>query len=237
VLWDSQDQRASNVVWLIDRIRRRFAIGQRPGQGVPTGCANLPQVLGRLADRGDNGQARGAEGCKNEWSRIHAQGTRVRYGRWVSEVGTRIDHFHDASDEHLARLGVDRTLLPSRCTGRSSRSSPDPERRDSTGDPNGDLAVTSTTREANATIEVARRRADGMLIAMMNWGDHYYAPHGAPRLAIHQDCGGAVVEHLTCARCAGELSPRDIDTQPGPGDQRQAGPVGSRVAHPVTVTG
>jgi RimJ/RimL family protein N-acetyltransferase len=32
----------------------------------------------------------------------------------LDEAGIRIGYFHDASDEHLVRLGVDRTLLPSR---------------------------------------------------------------------------------------------------------------------------
>jgi RimJ/RimL family protein N-acetyltransferase len=32
----------------------------------------------------------------------------------LGEVGMRIDYFHDATDEHLLRLGVDRALLPSR---------------------------------------------------------------------------------------------------------------------------
>jgi RimJ/RimL family protein N-acetyltransferase len=32
----------------------------------------------------------------------------------LDEVGLRIDYFHDASDEYLEMLGVDRTLLPSR---------------------------------------------------------------------------------------------------------------------------
>ena len=32
----------------------------------------------------------------------------------LPEVGVRIDYFHDASDEHLLMLGVDRALLPSR---------------------------------------------------------------------------------------------------------------------------
>lgn len=38
---------------------------------------------------------------------------RVREMR-VAEVAIRIDYFHNASDEHLRTLGVDRTLLPSR---------------------------------------------------------------------------------------------------------------------------
>jgi len=32
----------------------------------------------------------------------------------LAEVGTRIDYFHDSSDEHLRMLGVDRALLPTR---------------------------------------------------------------------------------------------------------------------------
>ncbi|MGC2175686.1 MAG: hypothetical protein WA614_09505 [Acidimicrobiales bacterium] len=32
----------------------------------------------------------------------------------LSEVGIRIDYFHDSSDDHLRTLGVDPTLLPSR---------------------------------------------------------------------------------------------------------------------------
>lgn len=32
----------------------------------------------------------------------------------LAEVGIRIDYFHEASDEHLERLGVDRALLPTR---------------------------------------------------------------------------------------------------------------------------
>lgn len=32
----------------------------------------------------------------------------------LADVGIRIDYFHDASDEHLRSLGVDRSLLPMR---------------------------------------------------------------------------------------------------------------------------
>lgn len=42
---------------------------------------------------------------------------RVREMR-LSEVGIRIDYFHDSSDEHLRSLGVDRGLLPSRAAWR-----------------------------------------------------------------------------------------------------------------------
>jgi RimJ/RimL family protein N-acetyltransferase len=38
----------------------------------------------------------------------------------LSEVGIRIDYFHDSSDEHLLMLGVDRESLPSREAWRST---------------------------------------------------------------------------------------------------------------------
>jgi DNA-binding HxlR family transcriptional regulator len=56
------------------------------------------------------------------------------------------------------------------------------------------------------------------LMTLMQWGDRYYAPPtGPPRLVRHRDCGGAVTEHLTCARCGAELSARDVVSEPGPG--------------------
>ena|GEM_PF-3697329 len=38
----------------------------------------------------------------------------------LDEVGVRIDYFHDATDEYLLKLGVDRALLPDRDAWRSS---------------------------------------------------------------------------------------------------------------------
>ena len=38
----------------------------------------------------------------------------------LAEVGLRIDYFHDSSDEHLTKLGVDRASLPSKEGWRSS---------------------------------------------------------------------------------------------------------------------
>src|SRR6266487_1622811 len=40
---------------------------------------------------------------------------------------------------------------------------------------------------------------------------------GPPRLAEHRDCGGAVVEQLTCTSCGQALTPGEITTRPGPG--------------------
>jgi RimJ/RimL family protein N-acetyltransferase len=44
---------------------------------------------------------------------VAAEGVVVRPMR-LDEVDVRIDYFHDASDEYLLKLGVDRALLPSR---------------------------------------------------------------------------------------------------------------------------
>jgi RimJ/RimL family protein N-acetyltransferase len=38
----------------------------------------------------------------------------------LEEVDVRIDYFHDASDEYLRQLGVDRALLPSRAAWRAT---------------------------------------------------------------------------------------------------------------------
>ena len=38
----------------------------------------------------------------------------------LAEAGLRIDYFHDSSDEHLKRLGVDRASLPTRDAWRST---------------------------------------------------------------------------------------------------------------------
>jgi DNA-binding HxlR family transcriptional regulator len=56
-----------------------------------------------------------------------------------------------------------------------------------------------------------------MTIALLKWGDRYYAEHGSPRLVLHRGCGGEVTEHLTCSKCGAELTARDVEARPGPG--------------------
>ena len=56
------------------------------------------------------------------------------------------------------------------------------------------------------------------IFALMHWGDRHLAGRaGPPRLAEHRDCGGAVVEQLTCTSCGQALTPGEITTRPGPG--------------------
>ncbi len=56
-----------------------------------------------------------------------------------------------------------------------------------------------------------------VLTALVEWGDRYYAPHGAPRLLIHRDCGGQIRQHLSCTACEAMVGDTDIVTEPGPG--------------------
>jgi DNA-binding HxlR family transcriptional regulator len=54
-------------------------------------------------------------------------------------------------------------------------------------------------------------------VALLRWGDRYYAEQGPPRVVLHRDCGGEVTERLTCAKCGAELTARDVEARPGPG--------------------
>ena len=55
------------------------------------------------------------------------------------------------------------------------------------------------------------------LHALATWGDAHAAPGGPPRLFRHRDCGGAVTERRTCAKCGAELDVRDVEVRDGPG--------------------
>ncbi|HEX2102133.1 MAG TPA: helix-turn-helix domain-containing protein [Solirubrobacteraceae bacterium] len=56
------------------------------------------------------------------------------------------------------------------------------------------------------------------LVALMQWGDHYYAqPAGPPQVVRHRDCGGEVNDRFACGRCGAQLDARDVRLEPGPG--------------------
>ncbi len=56
-----------------------------------------------------------------------------------------------------------------------------------------------------------------VLVAMIEFGDRYYAAGGAPRLVLHRDCGHRVAGALMCTHCQTPIAPEDIATAPGPG--------------------
>jgi DNA-binding HxlR family transcriptional regulator len=50
-------------------------------------------------------------------------------------------------------------------------------------------------------------------MALVKWGDRYYAEHGPPRLFHHRGCGGEVTDRLMCAKCGAELTVHDVETR------------------------
>lgn len=61
-----------------------------------------------------------------------------------------------------------------------------------------------------------------VLAAMIEWGDRYHAPNGPPRELIHGECGGRVVQQLTCTNCDLAVGAEEVSTRPGPGARQAA---------------
>jgi DNA-binding HxlR family transcriptional regulator len=55
-----------------------------------------------------------------------------------------------------------------------------------------------------------------VLVALMQWGDRWLQPDGAPVLLRHSDCGEIVHAELRCA-AGHQVSPDEIDLTTGPG--------------------
>jgi DNA-binding HxlR family transcriptional regulator len=54
------------------------------------------------------------------------------------------------------------------------------------------------------------------LVALLQYGDRYYAPDGPPMLLTHRGCGGALDDRRMCRRCGAALHPQDVQAAPGP---------------------
>ena len=57
----------------------------------------------------------------------------------------------------------------------------------------------------------------GALIALMHWGDHWYADGKPPTVLTHQTCGAALEHHVWCPECDSAVGPSQIRSKPGPG--------------------
>ena len=55
------------------------------------------------------------------------------------------------------------------------------------------------------------------LIALMGWGDRWYANGGAPTVLIHDCCGQPLEQVVRCPTCDETVSPGAIRSRPGPG--------------------
>jgi DNA-binding HxlR family transcriptional regulator len=49
-----------------------------------------------------------------------------------------------------------------------------------------------------------------ILVALMRFGDRYYAPDGPPMLLRHRDCGGTLDDRRICERCGTPLDAGDV---------------------------
>lgn len=56
-----------------------------------------------------------------------------------------------------------------------------------------------------------------VLLELMQWGDKYAAPHGAPRVYVHAACGHDADPELRCGHCGELLEPTELQVRPGPG--------------------
>ncbi|PZF91482.1 winged helix-turn-helix transcriptional regulator [Micromonospora deserti] len=63
-----------------------------------------------------------------------------------------------------------------------------------------------------------------VLVAVLEWGDHYLAdPDGSPLAVSHRGCDAPVRAVLRCEAGHEVATPRDVLPAPGPGARRRAG--------------
>jgi FO synthase len=67
------------------------------------------------------------------------------------------------------------------------------------------------------------------LIALMRWGDRWYAAEGPPTELFHDQCGSALVQHPRCPSCEEPVPPATSGADPDP--------VTTRLPHPTPLGG
>ena len=55
-----------------------------------------------------------------------------------------------------------------------------------------------------------------VLVALLQYGDRYYAPDGPPMLLSHRGCGGELDDRRNCLRSGAALHAQDVQAAPGP---------------------
>jgi DNA-binding HxlR family transcriptional regulator len=61
-----------------------------------------------------------------------------------------------------------------------------------------------------------------VIVALLQWGDRYEAPDGAPVVIEHKGCGGELDDRRRCRRCGAELQAWEAAARPGPGARAAA---------------
>ena len=74
-------------------------------------------------------------------------------------------------------------------------------------------------RPLRCEYRLTRKGADlsPALIALMAWGDHWYAEAGPPVELVHDTCGTPIERQPRCPSCDVTVSPGHIRSRPGPG--------------------
>jgi DNA-binding HxlR family transcriptional regulator len=62
------------------------------------------------------------------------------------------------------------------------------------------------------------------LVALMRWGDRWYAEDGPPTLLIHDACGTPLDQAVSCPECREPVAPHHIRSRPGPGRTTEEAP-------------
>ena len=53
------------------------------------------------------------------------------------------------------------------------------------------------------------------LVALMHWGDRWYADDGPPTVLVHDECGTPLQNVTRCPECSEEITPAHIASRPG----------------------
>lgn len=56
------------------------------------------------------------------------------------------------------------------------------------------------------------------LVALMHWGDRWYAAGEPPTVLVHDDCGTELEQVTRCPHCDIEVTPTQIRSRPGRGN-------------------
>ncbi|HWK29461.1 MAG TPA: helix-turn-helix domain-containing protein [Solirubrobacter sp.] len=125
--------------------------------------------------------------------------------RWTMLVIREVFTGHRRFDEIAQRLDIARNVLTSRLTWLVEE---------------GVLEkVRYQERPERFEYRLSEKGVDlwPVIVALLQYGDRYYAPAGPPVVLRHKHCGGEVDAHRICDRCGARLTARDVTGEPGPG--------------------
>lgn len=64
------------------------------------------------------------------------------------------------------------------------------------------------------------RDLSASLVALMHWGDRWYADGEPPVVLVHDECGNPIEHVVRCTTCDVTAEPTAIGSRPGPGHHR-----------------